>query len=153
MKEMRFELKKGDTDSPLVIQVLKNGKPMNLENYTSKFFMSDIKGRNLIIDADATIVDNLNGLIKYDFSSVDSEKIGFYKSEFVIFSPLGKKETFPTKGYIMISINESLSSLSQSHQDILIFDGGDFTTNSFIETFDGGDFSTEPEEIITGGDF
>lgn len=97
-----FYIKRHDT-SPSVEAVLtgKDG-PVNLTGATVYFYMSNI------ISAQATIADATAGVVRYDWQTGDTTKLGYHLAEWEVIYSDGKKETFPNDGYSTVKISADL---------------------------------------------
>lgn len=79
----------------------------NLTNATVKFLMRDQDGQE-VVNAAAEIVDDVNGIVRYNFLAADTAVAGYFNAEFQVTFVSGIVETFPFGGYIPIVIVEDL---------------------------------------------
>ena len=104
-----FIIKENDT-SPDIMAVLKSpeGEVIDLSGAQVKTYMSDYSGEEIIINADAQIIDALEGKVVYSWTEGDTQKPGRYKLEFEVTFADGKVQTYPNQGYIEIEITEDI---------------------------------------------
>lgn len=104
-----FAVKQNDTLPNLEAQLMDHeGNPINLDLCGVKFHMSNFKGE-VKIDRPATIVDVVNGKVKVDWKTGDTNAVGTYKCEFEVNMPDGKIITIPNDGYFLINIISELA--------------------------------------------
>lgn len=113
---MAILVKTGDT-APVVNATLtdSSGAAVDLSGATVKFIMATSSTpRSVVVDAAATLVqvgdgsDNSRGKVRYDWLAADTATAGSYVAEFeVTFSDL-KVQTFPTQGFVDVTIVDDL---------------------------------------------
>lgn len=106
---MAFTLKQNDT-SPSIQATLKDasGSAVDISGATVKFHMKSIDG-TLKIDEAATVVNASGGVVKYDWTSADTDVVGTYYAEFQVSYADLTVETFPNSGNIVIQIKPELN--------------------------------------------
>lgn len=106
---MAFTIKQSDT-SPALQATLKDadGIAINLNGCTVQFHMKSLSGV-VVIDQPMTVVNASGGIVKYNWTSLDTSTSGAYYAEFeVTYSDLSV-ETFPNTGSIAIVITPELN--------------------------------------------
>lgn len=108
------ELTVGDTLKPLGCQLQYEnslGVMVNtdLTGLTVKFRMVADDGTVTVNNANATIVDEDNGLVQYDFAAIDVDTPGTYWGWFIVFGGVGGTEpdTYPVGRKFCIIIKEA----------------------------------------------
>jgi hypothetical protein len=106
---MAFTIKKGDT-SPSIQSILKDsaGVAVNITGATVKLHMKAVGSSSLKVDQTMTIVDASGGIVKYDWSSSDTDTVGTYYVEFEVTKADSSVETFPNNGNAVVVITSSL---------------------------------------------
>jgi len=94
-------LKRGDTRPALKATLKSNGAPVDLSGASVRFVM---KGQGLTIDRQAEIVDAAGGVVRVVFEPGDTDQSGTYHAEFEATFSDGRKETYPSHGYVQIQI-------------------------------------------------
>jgi hypothetical protein len=61
------------------------------------------------VDAAMTIVESLNGIIKYDWQTGDTDTVGTYYVEFEVTYADASIETFPNTGSLVVSVVRELN--------------------------------------------
>jgi hypothetical protein len=109
-----MNMKKHDTGPPVRAHLLsaENGLPVDLEDSSATFIMylfGDDGSRNEIVKTAAVIeTPEADGYIRYDWVDGDTETVGNHKALFEIVYSSGVKESYPSKGYIEIRIEDDL---------------------------------------------
>jgi hypothetical protein len=108
---MDFYIKVGDTREPIE-RILRgsDGDPVDLTDATVRFLMrprADPDGDN-VVDAEATIVDEISGHVRYAWQDGDTEEPGHYRGEFEVTYDDDSVETFPNDGYLNVYITTDL---------------------------------------------
>ena len=101
-------IKRGDTRN-CIKAVLKDsaGEPVNLAGCEVKFLMAPL-GQAAVINRAAHIQDAAAGEVWVVWVPGDTDKSGVYQAEFKVTYGDGRKETFPSDGYISIQIMNDL---------------------------------------------
>ena len=106
---MAFTIKKGDT-SPSIQSTLKDsaGVAVDLSGATVKIHMKAIGASTLKVDEAMTVVNATSGIVRYDWSSSDTDTSGTYYVEFEVTKADNSVETFPNNGNATVVITKSL---------------------------------------------
>lgn len=106
---MAFTIKQGDT-SPSLRVTLKDGalNPIDLTGATVFFHMKSVSGE-LKVSTQAGIVDGASGIVQYIWTPNDTDTVGTYYIEFEVTYADGSVETFPNKGYQVVSVVKALN--------------------------------------------
>ena len=106
---MAFSIKQNDT-SPSLQATLKDYAlaPINLTGATVKLHMKSIDG-TLKVNTNMTVVEELNGIIKYDWQVGDTDTVGTYYVEFKVTYADASIETFPNNGNKVINVVRELN--------------------------------------------
>lgn len=104
-----FYMKQNDTQ-PKMLASLKDGdeNAINLTGSSVRFHMRNLAG-SLVVDAAASIVTPLTGLVRYDWQPADTATVGSYQAEFEVTYGDGSIETFPNNGYIRVQITDDIA--------------------------------------------
>ena len=107
---MTFYVKQNDT-SPAMLATLQDadGNAINLTAASVRFHMRPIGGGQVVVDAAATIVTPLEGLVRYNWIAADTVTIGSYQAEFEVTYADANIETFPNDGYIRVEIIDDIT--------------------------------------------
>lgn len=100
-------MKQGDTLPVLIAQLVgADDVPQDLTLATQvKFSMKNKKTGTVVInEADCTIIDALNGKVRYDWQVGDTASIGQFEGEFEVTFSGGKVATFPNSGNMPVNI-------------------------------------------------
>ena len=105
-----FTIKSRDRLPPLRVQLIEdNGYPANLTDATVRFIMKRNPNASPVVDAQATILDPLNGVVEYAWQAGDTDSPGMYVAEFEVTYPDGTIKTYPGYNYIYIRIAQDLA--------------------------------------------
>lgn len=101
---MAFNIKQNDT-SPSLLANLKDydNNPVNITGASVMFHMKDISG-TLKVDSAMTIVDAVNGIVRYDWVAGDTDTAGAYYVEFEVTYADSAVETFPNTGNLSVLV-------------------------------------------------
>jgi len=104
-----IRMKRNDT-LPSLEATLKysDGTAIDLTGATVKFYMAKPDG-TVVINATATIVDAVNGKVRYEWQQGDLSEEGRYHAEFEITFPNGDVLTAPSQGYFIIEVQRDLA--------------------------------------------
>jgi len=106
---MAFRIKTNDTGPVLSVTLTDaNGNGIGLAGASARFHMKAFGATSLKIDAPATIIDDVNGVVKYDWLAGDTDTAGTYYGEIEVTYADTTVETFPNNGYFTIIIKEDL---------------------------------------------
>lgn len=101
-----FTIKRGDTRTPLYVELSNHNGVIDLTNCTVRFFMS--KDNQTYVNGLAEITDAPNGRVWYVFQPDDTAVLGMYKAEFRVEYPDFKVDTFPSDDYIKVHVLNNL---------------------------------------------
>ena len=106
---MAFTIKKGDT-SPSIQSILKDsaGVAVDLSGATVRVHMKAVGASTLKVDEAMTVVNAASGIVRYDWSSSDTDTAGTYYVEFEVTKADNSVETFPNNGNAAVVITKSL---------------------------------------------
>lgn len=100
---LQLTIKKGDTRNGIEAILIKNGKPADLTDCHVLFYMY-----KKVSEAHATVLNATEGKVLFPLENNIVNESGFFKAEFKVVYPDGRKETFPNNKYISIEIVDSL---------------------------------------------
>jgi hypothetical protein len=102
---MPFTIKRNDT-SPVLQTVLTDpsGNVIDLTAADVRFHMKQYRSSTAKIDAEATVVDEDAGLVRYEWEIGDTDTVGSYQAEFEVSFIDGTVETFPNADFIQVDI-------------------------------------------------
>lgn len=100
-----FFIKQNDT-SPAILATLLDGdeQPINLTLANVRFHLRRAGTKTPLVDAEATIVTPLEGIVRYDWQPSDTAASGVLEAEFEVTYNDLTVETFPNTGYITVEI-------------------------------------------------
>lgn len=104
-----FTVKKGDT-TPVIQVTCKDQADVvvDLTGSTIKFKMVERGSTTLKVDASATVVTALSGIVKYVWTAANLDTAGRYDGEFEVTFAGGEIETYPNDRQIDILITPDL---------------------------------------------
>jgi hypothetical protein len=107
---MAFFIKQNDT-SPALQATLKDGSGavINLTGCSVNFHMREVGSSEVKTDASASISDELNGVVYYQWASADTDTIGSFEAEFEVTYPGGEVESFPNNRFIEVEITDDIT--------------------------------------------
>ncbi len=96
-----FKINTGDL-SPSVQAVLQNsdGSVVNLQNCTALFVMT--QNDQTLFSKSASIIDAVNGIVKYDWQAGDTDYYGVCEGKFIVTLPNSLTQSFPVAGVFYI---------------------------------------------------
>jgi hypothetical protein len=108
----RFNIKQNDTSPSILVQLLdENGNPKNDIGMveTIEFHMMN-QEENTVVSDTATVINEDEAKVSYNWKPSDTEKHGKFRAEFeVVYQNNGGRETFPNDGYIDVIIDEDIA--------------------------------------------
>lgn len=109
----RFIIKAGDT-SPRLLVALTDAldQPVNLVGATVRFIMRSAAGGVALIDAPATIVNDQGGIVAYEWQTGDTDVPDDYDGSFDVTYADTTTQTFPGEGYLPITFEPALDSVT-----------------------------------------
>jgi hypothetical protein len=107
---MTFYIKQNDT-GPAMLAILQdaNGNAINLTGASVRFHMRSVGGGNPVVDAAATVVTPISGIVRYNWAAADTDTVGTYQAEFEVTYADASIETFPNDGYIAVQIIDDIT--------------------------------------------
>jgi hypothetical protein len=99
-------VKQHDTKNPVVAILKRDGVAVDLTEAEAIYFhMQQVKG-DTIVAGEAEVVDlhESPGWVQYNWVATDTDVVGRYRAEFEVLWPDDRRETFPSDGYIEVSI-------------------------------------------------
>ncbi|MDR6883009.1 BppU family phage baseplate upper protein [Bacillus sp. 3255] len=103
-------MKRHDTRTAIKAQLITpKGNPVNLNNCNIKFVMVKIQGNDTLINREAIVLDEADGLVCFAFELEETVELGKMKAEFKVTHEDGSIETFPNQGYILINFESDLA--------------------------------------------
>jgi hypothetical protein len=98
------EIKRGDT-RPLDVTLTANWIPLSGGIGAVKFLMQPRKvGQGSVVNADAQVLDETKGLVRYAWLPEDVDTPGLHRAEFEVTFDDGTVETFPNGEWLDIDI-------------------------------------------------
>lgn len=103
-----FTIKQGDT-LPILFDALSyaDGSIADLTGAAVTFVMRSPSA--VIVNASAAILSAPGGIISYTFTATDTATPGQYTAEWVVVFGTGQQQTWPTAGYLEITVEENLT--------------------------------------------
>jgi hypothetical protein len=107
---MAFYIKQNDTQ-PAFQAILEDGAgdPINLDGATVRFHMRAIGATSTKVDAAASVISALSGIVRYSWSAADTDTTGSFQAEFEVTYSDSTIETFPNDGYIRVEIVDDIT--------------------------------------------
>ncbi len=103
-----FIIKQYDTLPSLEATLIDaEGNPVDLTTKSVTFSMRSRDNPSLVITGLAVKVDAVNGIVAYQWGPGNTNTPGAYLGEFRVTYSNGPRETFPSDGYIEISVVKS----------------------------------------------
>jgi len=104
--EQGINLKSGDTLPVFKAQLIgADGTEFDLTGKDAKLYVGQ---DGLVTGESMTIVDETAGKVEYEWQSADTDGSGEYDAEIVVTDGSGGERTFPTSGFITVTINDDL---------------------------------------------
>lgn len=98
----------GDTAPRIRGQLTENSDPVDLSDASVEFRMT--KNGTVILEEDATIESASTGMVYYQWSDGDTDdSVGIHEASFIVTWNGGLVQTFPSKGFIVVQIQPSVS--------------------------------------------
>jgi hypothetical protein len=104
-----FYIKQNDT-SPDIQATCKDyaGAVVNVSGAFVKFLMRDKRTGEVQVNASGVVVDGPNGVIKYSWSTGDTDTVGRYEAEFQVTYSDNSVETFPNNSFLTIQVLDDI---------------------------------------------
>lgn len=100
-----FSIKTFDRLPSIQATLSSAGQPIDLTNATTvTFIMRPAGGGTPKVNAAATVVTPTAGVVRYDWTALDTNTAGSYQAEWQITWNTGKKQTVPTLSYHTIDV-------------------------------------------------
>ena len=105
-----FTFKQGDLEPSLAVSLVgATGFPVDVSAATDvRFRMGNTLTRVELFSRIVTIEDPVTGQLVYDWQAGDTDVPGVYYGEFVVNWALGRPQTYPESGYLVIAIEPKL---------------------------------------------
>ncbi|QCW03575.1 BppU family phage baseplate upper protein [Natrinema pallidum] len=107
-----LEIKAGDDRPSLEWQATRgrlNPEPVDLTDASSvRIYLQNQETGDLLVNAEAEIVDATNGELRYEFAEGDTVQTGENHAEFVVNYTDGDGETFPSNDFLVVWVDETL---------------------------------------------
>jgi len=105
-----FYIKQNDT-SPAIQATLKDvdGNVVDLSGATVRFHMRKQGSTTAKVDAAATIVDDVGGIVRYNWTSANTDTVGTYQAEFEVTYVDDTVETFPNATYLKVKVIDDIA--------------------------------------------
>lgn len=105
-----FYIKQNDT-SPAIQATLKDvdGVAVNLAGATVRFHMRKQGATTAKVDAAAVIVDDAEGIVRYNWTAADTNTVGTYQAEFEVTYTDNTVETFPNAAYLKVKVVDDIA--------------------------------------------
>ncbi|AGF91189.1 hypothetical protein HAPG_00003 [Halorubrum phage GNf2] len=106
-----FKIKQNDTRPSLEAQLFDSvGEPQSLSTVTSvRFHMKNVSTQEVVVDSEATILNESEGKVVYEWDEGDTELDGRHVAEFEIEYENSGTETFPNAGNIDVYISDEIA--------------------------------------------
>jgi len=108
----RFEiyLKQNDTEPALEGQLVDaSGNPVNLAGASARCLGRHAISQRVVIDGACYITDPASGVIRYEWSPLDTARPGVFQVEVEVTYGDGNRETFPNRGHIRLRIADDVA--------------------------------------------
>lgn len=105
-----FEIKRNDRRPRYRLQLTANATPVDLTGASAvRFTMTPASGTAKISRQPMTIIDAATGIVEYTWTALDTDTAGDFNAEVEVDWGSGQYQTFPTKGFFMVTINPDLA--------------------------------------------
>ena len=105
-----FTIKKGDTSPTMQTSLVDaSGVAVNITGATAvRFVMRSLTGVAPAANALGTVVNAATGVVSYTYTATDTANAGLFQASWIVTFASGAVGTFPTLGYLEISVEEDL---------------------------------------------
>jgi hypothetical protein len=100
-----FQIKRGDT-GPAIRYALSPAS-IDLTGATVRFKMAPVGGET-VLDQIAAVITTSPPVVEYAWAEADTATAGRYNAEWEVTYSDATVETFPNKGFLMVSVNPDL---------------------------------------------
>ena len=104
---MAFEIKRNDLRPRFRVTLKSNGDPVDLTAATSAFFIMKTGSTIKVNRGAMTFIDRPAGVVEYAWSSGNTDTAGTYNCEVEVLWGTDP-QTFPSKGYFTVTIEDDL---------------------------------------------
>jgi Rib/alpha/Esp surface antigen-like repeat protein len=106
----RLFIKQNDTNPAMEFTLQdSDGQAVDLSGATARFLMRARGGTTVKTDAAASITNAASGVVQYTPVAADTDTAGQYEAEIEVTYSDSTKETFPSRGYISIVIQDDIA--------------------------------------------
>lgn len=107
---MAFEIKRNDRRPRWRVQLTANGSPADITGAVAATFTMK-QGASIVKvnKQPMTIIDAAAGIVEYTWAAGDTDTSGTYNVEVEVDWGGGEYQTFPSKGYFTITVNDDLA--------------------------------------------
>lgn len=104
-------MKVHDTGPPVLSQIRRksDGKPEDLTGASIRFLMHAADGTVLVDTPAGGQLPLKDGILRYDWVAGDTDTVGRHLALFEVVFPGGRKESYPTEGYMWFTFDEDLN--------------------------------------------
>lgn len=106
---MAFEIKRNDRRPHYRVQLLANGSPVDLTAASGVVFTMKTGNSLKVTKASMTFIDRSAGIVEYAWGATDTDASGDFNVEIEVNWGGGETQTFPSKGYLTVSISDDLA--------------------------------------------
>ncbi len=99
-----FTLKAFDRLPSIQATLATGGQAVNLTGATVDFIMRPAAGGAVKVNAAAVIVTPASGVVRYDWTALDTNTPGSYQAEWEVHWADGRTQTFPTTSYHTVDV-------------------------------------------------
>jgi len=105
-----FYIKQNDTSPAIQRQCLDYAdNPVNVTGASVRFLMRPVGDSTVKVTGVGSVVDGATGLVKYQWSTGDTDTTGDFEAEFEVTYTDGTVETFPNTTYIKVKITDDIA--------------------------------------------
>lgn len=106
---MAYEIKKNDRRPYWRVQLTQNGAPADITGNFGVYFTMKVGGTVKVSKEDMEIINAATGIVEYRWATGDTDTATTYNAEVEVDWGGGVTQTFPSKGYFTIVVNEDLA--------------------------------------------
>jgi hypothetical protein len=106
---MAYEIKKNDRRPYWRVQLTQNGTPADITGNFGVYFTLKQGTTVKVNKEDMEIINAATGIVEYRWATGDTDTANTYNAEVEVDWGAGVTQTFPSKGYFTIVINEDLA--------------------------------------------
>jgi hypothetical protein len=106
---MAFEIKRNDLRPRWRVALMSNDLPVDLTAAESAAFTMK-QGSSIKVNKEAMVfLDRVNGIVEYEWAAGDTDTSGTYNAEVEVDWGAGAIQSFPSKGYFTVTIEDDLA--------------------------------------------